>query len=162
MPDRGRPRAQANVHKCMAPSDLDPAASLCTCSVLHGGRTPIHGRDPQHNQCTPAGCVEQVGNSPWVAQLPPRGGPRQAGPVPTPAARLPSFVPCTLGNRNVRFQCVRPGCFLFLDCVGRSGWAKVQCECKVPPKELGVPEDQVRRNALYRSTCQTPVQLHQD
>lgn len=48
-------------------------------------------------------------------------------------------------------------CFLFFGCVGRgSGWAEVQFECKVSPKEH-VPEEQVKRNAPCRCTCQTLV-----
>lgn len=42
----------------------------------------------------------------------------------------------------------------------RSGWAKVQLECKVPPppnKERGVPGEQVKRSVLYRSLAKFPL-----
>lgn len=60
-----------------------------------------------------------------------------------------SLCPCTLGNRNVRFQCVCSGCCFSFDFVpGGLVGPRCSLNVKFPTKELGVPEGQVKRNSL--------------
>lgn len=116
----------------------------CASVVAEGPSLTAVTHTAVYRQYTPVvGCVEQV-----VEPLVPVGA-RAAGPVPTPAAWLPHFVPALweTGMFASSVSAWDAVSVLILWAGGLVG-PKYSLNVKIPTKELGVPEEQVKRNSL--------------